>query len=335
MAAVLAAPAPGRAEAVDGAGGTPTRPAAGGAPFRVDPFDELLVPLDAPPEERAHLAAELVAGGEAALEAGEHLPAARQLEAAYRLTGDDRVLYPLARALASLGHVEAAEERLARHVAEAQGLTTEERAAAEAELAALRARFARVTFETDPIGASVYVDDELVGETPMSDPIVLTRGHFRVEARLEGFTAAARDLEVVGGEPMVVRLSLEAVEAIPVVRRSVGLDAALWTVVALAAGCAAGTLVAGTLAWVRYDRLTTDLEYRSGSAGEAEYLEALYATYGLAGATAATAVAAVVIAIVRAMGPAPARRTSAGVVAPGLALSLDQALAPIAPPSLF
>ena len=83
-----------------------------------------------------------------------------------------------------------------------------------AESAPAASSLARVRVTTDPMGAAIYVDDEMRGVSPLE--LELAAGTYVVEARLAGYASASVSHQVAAGERASVALALAA-EAAPVV----------------------------------------------------------------------------------------------------------------------
>jgi len=263
------------------------------APFEHAAFDDLVVP-EVEGDEAAALARELASAGTAELASGGWEVAARQLEASYLLDPRPEVLLPLARALHELGNDDAARERLERLVEACPAAGEDPCGRAIAELEGLGTRPGRVAITTEPEGAEVFVDGEARGRTPLGEPLDVEVGEHQLRVVRDGYRELTRTLSVEPGEPLDLVLTLEPAEA----PRSRGLDVALWTVVGLAAACAAATAVTAVVGAVRVDDLEASLEPTSADSQAVEGWA--NASFWLAGATGATSIVAIVLAAVRA-----------------------------------
>src|SRR5581483_2499875 len=82
------------------------------------------------------------------------------------------------------------------------------RALVEAELADIRALVAEVSVLVDGPPAQIEVDGRAMGETPLPSPLLLAGGNHIVRAFREGFDPAQREIDVVSGQKVEVRLAL-------------------------------------------------------------------------------------------------------------------------------
>ncbi len=85
------------------------------------------------------------------------------------------------------------------------------RAQVSSDIEKLKQRVAKLDIKTDASGAQVRVDDEVIGTTPLTGPVVVSVGRHRVGATLEGHVAAQRTIEIVGGDVQVLNLELPLV----------------------------------------------------------------------------------------------------------------------------
>ena len=142
---------------------------------------------------------------------GDYAGAALKFERAYATSRDPRLLWNQAAAERNLRRFALVESLLVRYLREeGQRLSEAERAEAEALLEAVKSFVAEVTLEVSEPSARVFVDDVLVGETPLSAPLRLDLGKRRLSVKKAGFLVASQTLELTGGETRAVSISLEA-----------------------------------------------------------------------------------------------------------------------------
>jgi len=67
------------------------------------------------------------------------------------------------------------------------------------ELTALTQRVAKVAVETDVAGADVFIDDALIGRTPLAAPAVVNSGIRRITVRHPDYLPQTRRLDIAGG----------------------------------------------------------------------------------------------------------------------------------------
>jgi tetratricopeptide (TPR) repeat protein len=132
----------------------------------------------------------------------------------------------------------------------------------------LRSRVGKLQVAVNLDGCQVTVDDELVGETPIREPVLVSIGRRKVIAMCEGRSAETRVVEVAAGDLLEMKIFLAPNLALsPAAEsgaraRSTGSDsgrsAATWRKVGwIATGAlAAGTIATGVLALIA----SSDLE---------------------------------------------------------------------------
>jgi hypothetical protein len=67
---------------------------------------------------------------------------------------------------------------------------------------------AQVKVDTNVEGATVFLDDKEVATTPMSKPIVLESGLYKIRIEAEGYKPYVKDISVAGGDQKVLDVSL-------------------------------------------------------------------------------------------------------------------------------
>jgi len=270
------------------------------SPFEVNPFERLPLPTEELDEEhRRSWAADLADQGRRDLSSFEYDQAARRLEASYRMVPAPEVLQPLAEALRQLNHFAAAAERLRTYLDTTPNVDAETQAELERQIQLLQGQYARVTVTTSPEGATISLDDQELGMTPL-DPFVLNHGHYRLLARLEGYRDEEQGLAVAGGRP--VEVSLHLVQLHHGASRR-GLRIALWVNVALSVvGAVALTVTA--LSAAHLDDCSgndPDCSLASRQAVSDDFDLLSNATWGLTAVTGATGIAALVLGLIQAL----------------------------------
>ncbi|MBX7191012.1 MAG: PEGA domain-containing protein [Sandaracinaceae bacterium] len=152
---------------------------------------------------------------EAALDARDPAQRRRELEAALaeleeanRLESQALLEWNLARVEQELGHPVSALEHAERFLA-SEAISAARRAEAEAMVASLHARVASVWIESPVAGASVVIDGEPRGQTPLAAPLRVPAGEVSVELRAPGYAAAQRTLRLAGETETHIAIPLE------------------------------------------------------------------------------------------------------------------------------
>lgn len=175
--------------------------------------------------------------------------------------------------------------------------------------AEIRAGLSEITIVVNLPGASIFVDDEEIGVSPLSEPLLLEAGSHQVEARLDGYPTAQVSLSTISGSPTEVVLEFEergateepTVEVAlqehvveePQVQRSRLNPAGFWSMVGLTAVGAVGVVALGAVT------ISMDAEYRENinrTAAERDSGNSMViATDITLGISIATAIAALVL----------------------------------------
>ena len=179
---------------------------------------------------------------------------------AYQLAKSFRILYNLGRVAVEEHDYAAALDLFMRYLADGGDQISAERAReVREELSSLANRIAKLQVDYDEAGATIFVDDVEKGQTPLTSPIVVNLGRRHLELRPRNGLPIVRWVEAPGGELVRVHLtkagaSLELSDFISSPQpepRQPSQDGhhALWVPWTATAVCAAGAIVAGTIAY--------------------------------------------------------------------------------------
>jgi tetratricopeptide (TPR) repeat protein len=139
-----------------------------------------------------------------------------ELERAYEVYPDYRVLYNIAQTELRLG--EYVEARWAFECYLAKGgpnVDAERRKDVEGQIRALEERTARIAISVSQQGAQVYLDGTLVGTAPLPQTFPLSVGRHRVFAMGDDGSTATQVIELAGGDFRDVTLQLTAAPRAP------------------------------------------------------------------------------------------------------------------------
>ena len=125
---------------------------------------------------------------------------------AYELAPNPTVLYNVGQTYYQLQNYAAALVALQRYVAEA-GSGAPHRREVEQTIDTLQSRVGKVAVTGGPPGLDITVDDELVGKTPLDEPILVSVGRRKITALRGGRPLDTRVVEVVSGETRPLVLS--------------------------------------------------------------------------------------------------------------------------------
>jgi hypothetical protein len=154
---------------------------------------------------------------------GAYRAALIEFERAYQTLPDFRLLYNQAQMRMLLQDYLGATRDYERYLVEGGGnVSADRRETVEHELEVLRTRVARITIKTNVDHAKVYVDDAVVGDTPLAATIPLNVGRHRVYAETADGASAAVVVDLAAGELHEVNLELKAPKVKTVVMRPGG-----------------------------------------------------------------------------------------------------------------
>jgi len=128
---------------------------------------------------------------------------------AYELSNDPRLLFNMALCERSLHAYARMQALLLQYKREAATtISTEDRADVDAALAAIQRLVGAIRLEVDEVGATVTVDGEPAGTTPLASPVVLDLGEHTVVVSKAGFEDVTRAVKIDGGSEMPVAVQL-------------------------------------------------------------------------------------------------------------------------------
>jgi hypothetical protein len=169
-----------------------------------------------------------------------------EFERAYELAPNPAVLYNIGQTHFQLQSYAAALLTFERYLAEAPA-GARHRADVEQAVETLRARVGKLAIATTPPGAEILIDDEVVGTTPLPQPVLVSIGRRRVVAQLPGQPAQARLIDVAAGDTATVQLTFALPTAVVPAERAARDWSRVGWITTAALGAAAVT--AGTLAF--------------------------------------------------------------------------------------
>jgi hypothetical protein len=127
---------------------------------------------------------------------------------AYETTPNAAVLYNIGQTYYQLQNYAAALVALGRYLTEA-GPTAPHRRDVEATIDTLQSRVGKVAISTSAPGADITVDDELVGKTPLDEPVLVSVGRRKITALRDGRVTETRFVDVAAGDTVTVALTAD------------------------------------------------------------------------------------------------------------------------------
>jgi tetratricopeptide (TPR) repeat protein len=134
-----------------------------------------------------------------------------EFRAAYDLVPSYKVLYNIGQVHFQLRDYARALEAFERYLEDGGADVPGPRRAEVAEhIATLRARVSQVTILVN-VAAQIAIDDEVVGTSPLSKPVLLGAGRHKISAVKEGYAPLTRDVDVAGARDERIALDLVAI----------------------------------------------------------------------------------------------------------------------------
>lgn len=177
-----------------------------------------------------------------------------EFKRAYVIAPNSTVLYNIGQTHFQLQDYAAAYLALTQYLAEA-GPTAPHADEVRATIEVLRGRTAKLAVTSTVVGGTVTVDDQVVGKTPLVEPVLVSIGRRRVALALEGRVLDTRTIDVAAGDTVRAEFQVAAATAPmgpadaggrPAARERSSLVPTLWVTTGV---LAAGALVMGGLAW--------------------------------------------------------------------------------------
>ncbi len=140
---------------------------------------------------------------------GDFAGALTKYQEAYGLSKEPRLLFNMALCERGL-HAYARMQILLRQYRReaAASISAEDRADVDNALAAIQKLVGSVRLAVNEPGATVAVDDEPAGFTPLEDSVVLDLGRHSISVTKAGFDRATQAVSIVGGDEIAVSVTL-------------------------------------------------------------------------------------------------------------------------------
>ncbi|WP_437281733.1 PEGA domain-containing protein [Sorangium sp. So ce375] len=187
------------------------------APAGAQPAPAAGAPAAGAPAVQGPLSATLTGEAKAEYEAarilfndGDHRNAIIKFERAFELSGDPRLLWNIAlcqKNLKRYARLLGTVEKLLRDAG--PQLTEQDRKDAAALIEATKAYVSQLDLQASEAGATVFVDGEEVGQTPLREPVLLDVGTRKIRVTKKGFKDVDVSQQVPGGGAVTVKATLE------------------------------------------------------------------------------------------------------------------------------
>lgn len=141
---------------------------------------------------------------------GDYAGALVKFQRAYELSHDPRLLWNMAACEKNLRRYARMLRLIERYEKEAGSrLTEQDRQEARQLVDTVRLLVSTVRISVNEPGASVFVDGELVGKTPLPDPVLVDLGTHRVRVTKPGYEEATLVQEISGASEIALSFALE------------------------------------------------------------------------------------------------------------------------------
>jgi hypothetical protein len=138
---------------------------------------------------------------------GDLTTALIEFKRAYASAPNYRVLYNLGQVSNEMRDYVEAQRYFQRYLTEGAGeVDGARKQEVENYLVKIAGRIATIVLSANLEGADLYVDDVLVGKSPMGEPVRVSAGTRRLSAAISGRTRVTQVTEAAGGDTLVVKL---------------------------------------------------------------------------------------------------------------------------------
>jgi hypothetical protein len=144
---------------------------------------------------------------------GDFQGALQKLKSAYDLSKDARLLWNMAACEKNLRRYSEVVRLIDRYLTEgAAVVTAEDRTSAAELLETVKAFVSAVSVEVSEPGATIAIDGEKVGTSPLPGPLQVDMGHREIRVSREGFVDFVVTPDLPGGQPFAITAKLVAVK---------------------------------------------------------------------------------------------------------------------------
>jgi len=140
---------------------------------------------------------------------GDYQGAYTKLKAAYDAAKDPRLLWNMAACEKNQRHYAAVAKLVDRYLVEGGALLGEaDRKEATELVNTVKGFVSELTLQVDQPGASVFIDEQPVGTSPLPGPVQVDMGARKIRITKAGFREFALTAELAGGQPSLVSATL-------------------------------------------------------------------------------------------------------------------------------
>jgi hypothetical protein len=133
---------------------------------------------------------------------------------AYELAPNYKVTYNIGQVYYQIQNYAKALQWFERYLSEGgKDVSPDRRAEVQKEIDELKRRVGRVELQSDVKDVEVSIDDEPVGKTPLTEPLIVSAGRRKISATKQGYAPFSQTIEVAGQEVKKVPLQMVALVA--------------------------------------------------------------------------------------------------------------------------
>lgn len=148
--------------------------------------------------------------GRLAFQAGDYATASVKFSGAHERSHDARLLFNMAVCARKLNKWSRVLTYIERYKKEGGVLlSADDRKDADELIAAVRSFVSPLRLSIDPPGATVFVDDEEVGVSPITEPVLVDAGQRRIRVSKKGFQDFQRVEDAPGGKEIAAAITLK------------------------------------------------------------------------------------------------------------------------------
>jgi hypothetical protein len=169
------------------------------------------VKAEAPDEGRDHFNR-----GVALFREGDYRAALVEFRRAYEISHNYRALYNIGQTEFEVQNYAGARSAFQKYLVEGGAeIEAGRRAEVEADVKKLSARVARIEITTNAAGADILLDDTVVGQAPLKEPLLVSAGRRKITVQKGTLPPVTRFVEVAGGDASSVTIDLALAEPTP------------------------------------------------------------------------------------------------------------------------
>jgi hypothetical protein len=232
--------------------------------------------------------------GVALFREGDYRAALVEFRRAYDMSHNYRALYNIGQTEFEVQDYAGARTSFQKYLVEGGAeIEAGRRAEVEADVKKLSGRVATIAIKTNADGADVLLDDTVIGQSPLKEPLLVSAGRRKITVQKGALPPVTRFVELAGGDASSVTIDLAATAPLapvsaapaPVAPAPVAAPrparTAVWIALAGTGALATGAVITGVLALGAHSDAETALATRGIKAADVEAAHSKAATLGL------------------------------------------------------